>query len=250
MNIFYDVVAPEIRTPRDLIRLGNSLAVTWPAVANEVDPADFIGVEVLRVLRPSVHRALRVNKERLCGTAQSGARQSQELQGEYDKLLLGGAPAQEQERLRHGLVRLFPPLASVWGNVIFGEHSRTEWSRQRNACAYDHFDTYFRFSLGGDVLPKNEITRLVTRASDQDFVTRSLRDALAVTRPSGATKAALILDELNLHADKVADDHVGPLLIAIFKIADELNVASDAAKAFLHWRQPSEDSLAAATSHP
>jgi predicted KAP-like P-loop ATPase len=129
-------------------------------------------------------------------------------------------------------MRLFPPLASVWSNVIFGEHSTIEWSRQRNVCAYDHFDTYFRFSLGGEVLPKNEIDQLVTRASDQDFVTRSLRDALAVTRPSGATKAALILDELNLHADKVTDDHVGPLLVAIFKIADELNVASDAAKAF------------------
>jgi predicted KAP-like P-loop ATPase len=46
MNVFYDVVAPEIRTPRDLIRLTNRLAVTWPAVENEVDRADFIGLEV------------------------------------------------------------------------------------------------------------------------------------------------------------------------------------------------------------
>lgn len=57
MNIFYDVVAPEIKMPRDLIQLGNSLAVTWPAVGNDVDRADFIGVEVLRVLRPNVYRA-------------------------------------------------------------------------------------------------------------------------------------------------------------------------------------------------
>jgi hypothetical protein len=32
MNIFYDVIAPEIHTPRDLVRLMNALAVTWLAV--------------------------------------------------------------------------------------------------------------------------------------------------------------------------------------------------------------------------
>ena len=233
MNIFYDVVAPEIRMPRDLIRLGNSLAVTWPAIGNEVDRADFIGVEVLRVLRPSVYRALRANKERLCGVNRSVAQRPQQQQREeYDRLLLGSVAPQDQERLRRGLMRLFPPLASIWGNVIYGEHSKTEWSRQRRVCAIDHFDSYFRFSLGGDVLPKDEIDQLVSRASDQEFITRSLREALTAKRSSGATKAALMLDELNLHADMVPDDHVQPLLTAIFKMADELDVSSDAAKAF------------------
>jgi predicted KAP-like P-loop ATPase len=52
MNVFYDVIAPEIKTPRDLIRLTNTLSVTWPAVGGEVDRADFIGLETLRLLRP------------------------------------------------------------------------------------------------------------------------------------------------------------------------------------------------------
>lgn len=243
MNIFYDVVAPEIRTPRDLVRLGNSLSVTWPAAAGEVDRADFIGIEVLRVLRPAVYRALRSNKDKLCGTSRASAGRSQDRREEYDKLLVGGASAQEQERLRRALMRLFPPLASVWSNVIYGDRSMAEWSRQRRACASDHFDTYFRFSLGGDVLPKSEIDQLVARASDQGFIDNSLRDALAVTRPSGATKAALILDELNLHADRVAAEDVGPLLKTLFKIADELDVPADMGKAFstvsnnlrIHW---------------
>jgi predicted KAP-like P-loop ATPase len=244
MNIFYDVIAPEIRTPRDLIRLGNNLAVTWPSVADEVDRADFIGVEVLRILRPAVYRALRANKARLCGIAnRSVERRSPDMRGEYDQLLLGGAPEHERERLRRGLMRLFPPLASIWSNVSYGEHSIAEWSRHRYVCASDHFDTYFRFSLGEDALPKNEIDQLVARAYDEEFVTHSLREALGVTRSNGATKAALILDELNLHADKVADNHVGPLLTAIFRMADELNVASDAGKALsigdnqlrIHW---------------
>jgi hypothetical protein len=78
-----------------------------------------------------------------------------------------------------------------------------------------------------------QIDQLLARASDQDFIINTLREALTVKRPSGGTKAALILEELNLHADRIADDDVEPLLTAIFKISDELNVPSDVAKVFL-----------------
>jgi predicted KAP-like P-loop ATPase len=71
MNVFYDVIAPEMRTPRDLIRLTNALAVTWPAVGSDVDRADFVAMETFRLLRPEIYRALRANKERLCGTARA-----------------------------------------------------------------------------------------------------------------------------------------------------------------------------------
>jgi predicted KAP-like P-loop ATPase len=182
MNIFYDVVAPEIKIPRDLIRLGNSLAVTWPAVSNDVDRADFIGVEVLRVLRPNVYRALRANKERLCGVRRSMVERPQQQQREEcDKLLLGSVAVRDQERLRHALMRLFPPLSAIWSNVVYGEHSMGEWSRERRVCASEHFDSYFRFSIGSDVLPKDEIDQLVARASDREFIARSLRECLATS---------------------------------------------------------------------
>jgi hypothetical protein len=70
-----------------------------------------------------------------------------------------------------------------------------------------------------------------------------LRDALTVTRKDGRTKAMLLLDELNLHADNLVDTDVEPLLAAIFELADELNVESDKAGPFdigdnhlrIHW---------------
>jgi hypothetical protein len=69
MNVFYDVVAPEIRTPRDLIHLMNAMSVTWAAVGNEVGRADFIALETPRLLRGEVYRALRANKDRIRGLA-------------------------------------------------------------------------------------------------------------------------------------------------------------------------------------
>jgi predicted KAP-like P-loop ATPase len=244
MNVFYDVIAPEIKTPRDLIRLTNTLSVTWPAVGGEVDRADFIGLETLRLLRPNVYRALRANKERLCGTGDAlGRRSSRDQHGEYVKMLFGPSEQPDQDRLRRALMRLFPRLESVWSNLHYGEGSATDWARQRRVCASDHFDSYFRFSLGDETLPRKEINQLVARASEEGFIAATFREALGTQRASGSTKAALLLDELNLHADEVSEDNVQPLLMAIFRLGDELNVPSDASRGFslannhlrIHW---------------
>ena len=243
MNVFYDVIAPEIRTPRDLIRLTNALAVTWPAVGNEVDRADFIGMEVLRLLQAEVYRSLRAHKDQLCGTSDMFGRQERDLAAETDRLLFGASEHRDRDRLRRALMRLFPRLESVWSNMHYGEGSTTEWERQRRVCSKDHFDAYFRFALGDDVLPRGEVDELIAHASDQDFIKAKLREALTAKRKNGQTKAALLLDELNLHAVKVLDENVAPLLAAIFSIGDELNVDSDAAGPFdigdnhlrIHW---------------
>jgi predicted KAP-like P-loop ATPase len=244
MNVFYDVVAPEIKTPRDLIRLTNALLVTWAAVGSEVDRADFIGLETLRLLRPGLYRALRGNKDHLCGTSRSsGSRSPRDGSREYDRMLFGSTEEQDRERLRRGLMRLFPRLEAVWSNMHYGESSAAGWAAQRRVCANAHFDSYFRFSLGDETLPRQEIDELVARAADQEFVKTALRESLSTVRAGGSTKAALLLDELNLHADKISDDNVQPLLRTIFEVADELDVPSDEARGFnfannrlrIHW---------------
>lgn len=241
MNVFYDVAAPEIRSPRDLNRLMNALSVTWPAVGEDVDPADFLGMEVLRVLQPSVFRALRANKEVVCGAQGPGS--SKPKVEEIDTLLFGPNKGADFAQRRRSLMRLFPRLESVWNNMSYGHDWETIWAKQRRVCSEAHFDAYFRLSLDDNALPKKEIDQLIKSAGDKASVQFTFREALKVTRSQGATKASLLLDELNLHASEVVDDNVGPLLIALFEIADELEVEADVARGFglatnslrLHW---------------
>ena len=117
MNLFYEGVAPEMRTPRDVARFTNSLAVTWPAVAGEVDPADFIALEVLRLLHPDIYRAIRQSKDRLCNLARNGRDDGRARAEEYEDLLLGSSEGVQRERLRRALMRIFPILESVWSNM-------------------------------------------------------------------------------------------------------------------------------------
>ena len=67
-NLFDEMIAPEIKTPRDLIRILNPLKVTWPTVKGEVDPTEFLCLETLRVQRPKLYATIRANKILLTGS--------------------------------------------------------------------------------------------------------------------------------------------------------------------------------------
>ena len=72
-NVFHDGIAPWLSTPRDAGRLLNSLVVTWPAIARDVDFADFVALETLRLFEPGLHEFIRHNPHRLTGLARDSA---------------------------------------------------------------------------------------------------------------------------------------------------------------------------------
>jgi predicted KAP-like P-loop ATPase len=243
MNIILGLVTPLLKSPRDLKRLIGMLQVTWPAVSEEVDRADFIAMETLRLFKPSIYTAIRANPERLTGGAVSSAnRPVRDLASEYDDLLLGGITEDERPEMRLALRRLFPRLESVWANTHYT--SESSWRRQRLVCSAEHFPTYFRFALSEELLPAKNISELVSRANDRTFIQTTLRAALGEKLKSGRTRASVYLEELTLHAPDMAEDHIGPLVSALFEIGDELDVQSDEGRGFgnlannnlrLHW---------------
>ena len=243
MNIFHEGIAPAMRTPRDVARFTNSLSVTWPVVAGEVDAADFLALEVLRLLHPTIYRAIRQNKDLMCRGERSDSRDREAVAERYRELLFGTEHSPDEDRLRRVLMRLFPALETAWANMSYGDGFAQQWAVERRVCSAAHFDSYFRFAVGDEVLPRAELEEFIERAADIEYVIRTMRRALSITRKSGGTKAAVLLTELNTHAERINKDHVLPLLTALFAIADEVNVEADAARAFsnggnellLHW---------------
>lgn len=243
MNIFHAGVAPAMRTPRDVARFTNSLSVTWPAVAGEVDRADFLALEVMRLLHPTIYRSIRQNKALVCGGTSSDGRDREATAKHLQKLFFDESNGSDEGRLRRLLMRLFPALESVWGNMSYGGGFARQWGMERRVCSAAHFDSYFRFAVGEEVLPRAELDAFIKQAGDRDFVKATMRHAITVFRKTGGTKAAVLLTELNTHAERIAKEAILPLLSALFEIADEINVEADAARGFslgnnelrLHW---------------
>ncbi len=241
-NVFHDVVSPTLNTPRDVIRLSNQLSATWPAVAGEVDRADFLAITALQLAEPVIYAAVRSHGEELCGTQRADARRQADLQAQYDTLLrLADRSERDQRRLRIGLRRLFPQLDAIYGNTFHGgEH----WRRDRLLASSLHFPLYFAFSLSNELLPAQLVTEVIARADDRAHVQTVFEGLLARRRRSGETQASLLLEELTLFASDVSAEKICALTTALVEIADRLNVDADAQKGFagmgnnnlrLHW---------------
>ncbi|MBD3330331.1 NTPase KAP [Candidatus Peregrinibacteria bacterium] len=216
MNLFYDIISPYLITPRDLTRLANSLAISWPPVANEVDPADFVSLEILRLFEPLLFKAIRTNKERLCGTRSSyGKREDPEKE---IQVFLDVLPEKNRQQARISLMRLFPRLENVGYSSSYIE----QWEAQRRVCTTKHFDTYFRMTIGDETISINEIDELISKAGDKEFVKDKFYSAVKSIRKNGRSQVPLILDELNVHASIIDKDNFQSLITAIFEIADDI----------------------------
>ena len=227
-NLFDEIIAPEIKTPRDLIRILNPLTVTWPAVKGEVDPADFLCLETLRVQRPKLYATIRTNKILLTGSVMEDIGFSARMRLEqgrspeqYNKIFLEPEPPSEHERLRDGLIQLFPELERVWKNVD-QMHLPPDRDRQRRICSPRHFDTYFRFSLSEYQISMSEIKTLIQKAGEIGYIQSSLLDAAEIKLSDGFTRATLLIQDLASHADLIPEDHIGDLLQAMYSKADSL----------------------------
>jgi predicted KAP-like P-loop ATPase len=228
-NVFMDLLAPVIRTPRDVIRIVNDLKATWPAVAGEVDRTDFLALSALKLLAPEIYRAIRAHPDELCGAQPSGSRRGDDIQRRYDAMLaIDSLPDSERERWRTALRRLFPRLDSVWSNLFHSDDD--DALRDRRLCARSHFHTYFAFSISEDILPAEKIGTLIARADDRGFIEGNLREALGRLRRDGSTQAALVLEELTVHAATVPEEKVTSLLSAVFALGDDLDVEADRKK--------------------
>ena len=221
MNIFYDAVSPYLNTPRDLTRLSNAMAVSWPAVAKEVDVGNYVALEVMRLFEPILYNAIRTNKGHVCGIRSEYGHKEDPKQ-EIEKFLKL-VPEKRRENARVALMRLFPRFENVGYSHSFIEG----WEAKRLVCSEKHFDTYFRMGIGDETLSITEINEFIECARDGKYVKDAFLKALDSIRKNGKSKVPLLFDEINVHASRIDKTNFQPLISAIFEIADDINRDED-----------------------
>ncbi len=226
MNLFYDIVVPYMSTPRHIVRFENAISVTWPAIANEVNLADFMALEALRLYEPSLLQAIKAGRKKLCGTRQQGDPDGNN-DARFDPFRRG-VPAARRDVIAHALQRLFPRLE----RSLYGDGFTRQWDQERRVCIERHFDTYFRLSLGEGNLSHPQIEGIVARADDRAYVQELFRHAATVERPNGQSMVPVYLSDLTTHADRIPVAKVQPLLAALFEIQDEIDLERDKEKGF------------------
>ena len=225
MNVFYDVVAPYITSPRHVSRFQNAISVTWPAIAGEVNLADFVALEILRLYEPTLFSAIKGNKSLVCGTKTENNNNNDDR----FSIFLNGIEEGRQDVAKTALQRLFPRLESIG----YGGEWISEWSSERRVCVEAHFDTYFRLNLSDEVLSGKAIDELIEKAGDSDYIKKVFMDAANARRRTGQSMVPVYFDELTTHGKRVDKDKVRPLLSALFEIHDAIDLKIDADRGFM-----------------
>lgn len=226
MNLFYDIVAPCMTTPRHVARYQNAISVTWPAVAGEVSLADFIALEALRLYEPALFRSIRSRKGEACGVSNQG--NGNQNHDDRLKPFLNEVPASRHDLAKVALQRLFPRLENMGYGIDWIPH----WDAERRVCIEAHFDTYFRLTLSDETLPTKVIEEMEKQAADADFIKMTMRTAAKAIRRNGKSMVPVYLDELTTHAARVDKGKVTAFLAALFEIHDEIDLEADAERGF------------------
>lgn len=225
MNVFYDVVAPYITSPRHVSRFQNAISVTWPAIAGEVNLADFVALEIIRLYEPTLFSAIKGNKSLVCGTKTENNNNNDDR----FSIFLNGIEEGRQDVAKTALQRLFPRLESIG----YGGEWISEWSSERRVCVEAHFDTYFRLNLSDEVLSGKAIDELIEKAGDSDYIKKVFMDAANARCRTGQSMVPVYFDELTTHGKRVDKDKVRPLLSALFEIHDAIDLKIDADSGFM-----------------
>lgn len=164
--VYSEHIKKVIKTLRDAKRYLNGLAITLPQVKGEVNYADFLIIEFLRIFYPEVHTEIFDNKDLFANfdsgyTSYSSDRERQarhEFYKEFFKLF----PDKTTQTIVKGLVSTIFPLVDYYlksPNTVYTSDWSLNLKKKQRVASPDCFDRYFLLKV-----PPEEISDTAIRA--------------------------------------------------------------------------------------
>ena len=225
-NVFFEGIDPLIEVPRDIVRLTNTLTVTYPSVVGEVNPVDFVAIEALRVFCPVAYDVLRSNPDHFAGHRNGlefGGQTDAERQAFHDSWL-ARLPEAQRKPVFGMLQRIFPKLE----NTIYGADWVARWRKAQRVCVPELFSVYFRLALPAGVVRREEVMALLAVAEQSDQLAQAFIAARAEKRADGLSKSSALLDRLIDYVDDgITEQQANTLMSVLLDIGDDLIVPGE-----------------------
>ncbi|MBK4987588.1 AAA family ATPase [Pseudomonas sp. S37] len=159
---FVDGLESRFETPRVAKLYTNALLFALPLVKGEVNIAEFMLVEGLRVVCPKLHAAIRDNPQLfLQGESRDGLRGLERAPSAVDQILEGAMPhttSEERNQLRE---RLLTPLFPRIGNTLYGGDWEKQWADEQRICSNRYFKRYFVYGVPAGEVSDGSIANLI-----------------------------------------------------------------------------------------
>ncbi|GHO85237.1 KAP family P-loop NTPase fold protein [Dictyobacter formicarum] len=217
-NLFYSSFKSFFPTIRDIKRYISSMQLDLEIIGHEeVNPIDFLGIEVIRVFAPEVYMAMADEKQVFTSTDNVSFGHNEyrnERKRVFEQILAEKSPQGTSDGLGKLIKQLFPQVNSLYTNHYYGHEQQQYWRKQLYVCATDIFDKYFSLSISSSTLSEKKLKDLLATINDRAAFTENLR------RFQEEGKHRLVLNRLLDHLNTLSDQQRGNLVISVFDFSD------------------------------
>lgn len=224
-QVYNDGLRGFFQTPRNVIRLLNSLLITYPPVSQEVNPIDFIAIETLRIFETPVYETIRRNRDMFAGTLGPNEFRAGQIASHkpFHEAWLGIVSSDRQKFVKALVTELFPKLKGVWSTSSYGSEPFLVWRRQMRIVVPESFDVYFRLAVPTGKLTNQELQAIVSSAFDENRFATTLLN-LAHTDPS---KLRTVLDRLqDFVSEEIPIDNIPAVVSTLISHGDEFDASA------------------------
>ena len=209
-----------LRTPRDVVRYTNGLAVNGAIVADEVNPVDFAVIEAIRTFAPELHAFIRENRNVVIGP-NGGIPNTGVAYAPDDRLQrLEGAFSQCNPELRGALREvcnlLFPEIRALSGDPPFWVGYHEEWRKGIRICTVEYFPRYFYLRPSDQDVSQAEFEAFIGDARDHTKLAVRLGELI----DSG--KVYNFLQRLADSSTVLPEEHIESTVLALLDTGDDL----------------------------
>lgn len=223
-NIYWDGIDTFIRTPRDVKRFINILRPTFPIVKGEVNTADFLGIQALRLFAPEIFHFVVNSKDLLTGTEDQfrDRTRPEERRKPFDSIL-DTVPVSKRQPANQLMARLFPRWASAYGSIAYGSSLLPGWRKKLRICSPDIFERYFMLSIPLGDISSAEMRAILSQASDPKALGAQLIRLAGEITPNGTTRLRIFLERMeDFTENDIPNEQIEPILRTIYDIGDEV----------------------------
>lgn len=208
-SVFYNGFDKFFTVPRNIVRFCNTLSVTYPTVCGEVNAADFIIIEAIRLFLPELYMYIRENKNEFVGTHFVKKLSDQKL----INILNTFVPEDMRQNMEKILKLLFPYIAN--------NHFAYQPSARRTLPIGNSeiFPCYFCFNPSSNTISNSEILQWLEKARNADAFGAVLLQAKA----QGLLQVRMYLDRLRDHVEEdIQEKDIHIVIGVLLNIGDGL----------------------------
>lgn len=243
-NLYHGGLKDYLKTPRNVLRLTNTIRLTYAGVRGQVCPTDFFAIETLRLFEPKVYDVIRTRPDLFAGEKVLLGKETETYYSLVSALMPAIANLEDlifreklflvnENRESEGnlmlstgfphillvLASLFPRLGSIFFSKL-DSYDEREMYRRRRVASVERFWNYFGLVDSLRFCSQELLTEGLQSLQSQSNISALLKKTSEEFSPSGATRALHLLE--SLERAELNSEESKKLLKSVFSVGDEI----------------------------